>query len=136
MGKKRKKHIIKEEKIMDNNETENILIEENQNNNIEEQINNFVEPEEVVDKNTEPENNTDENNIKDNVILSGTVNGCDKLNIRKEPSMNAEIVDIINKGTIVNINKDLSTEEFYKINIHNDIKTIDGYCLKKFIILE
>ena len=132
MGKKRKKHIIKEEKTMDNNETENILIEENQNDNIEEQINNFVEPEDITDKIIEPENNTDE----DNVILSGVVNGCDKLNIRKEPSMNAEIVDIINKGTIVNINKDLSTEEFYKINIHNDIKTIDGYCLKKFIVLE
>ena len=115
MGKKRKKHIIKEEKTMDNNETENILIEENQNDEI-----------------IEPENNTDE----DNVILSGVVNGCDKLNIRKEPSMNAEIVDIIDKDTIVNINKDLSTEEFYKINIYNDIKTIDGYCLKKFITLE
>lgn len=46
-----------------------------------------------------------------------------KLNVRKEPTLNAEVIRILNGGDVVEILEDGA--EWVKIS--------DGYCMKKFL---
>lgn len=62
--------------------------------------------------------------------LTGNVAGCAKLNVRKEPNKDAEILAVINEGAEVVINKIKSTMDFYSVCT---AAGIDGYCMKKFI---
>ena len=62
--------------------------------------------------------------------LTGNVAGCAKLNVRKEPNKDAEILAVINEGAEVVINKTKSTMDFYSVCT---AAGIDGYCMKKFI---
>lgn len=62
--------------------------------------------------------------------LTGNVAGCAKLNVRKEPNKDAEILAVINEGTEVVINKIKSTMDFYSVCT---AAGIEGYCMKKFI---
>lgn len=55
---------------------------------------------------------------------------CAKLNVRVEPSSDAEIVGQINASTKLEVYEDESTDEFYKICTHSGV---EGYCMKKFI---
>lgn len=61
---------------------------------------------------------------------TGTVTGCAKLNVRKEPNKDAEILAVINEGSEVVINRIKSTVEFYAVCT---AAGIEGYCMKKFI---
>lgn len=87
---------------------------------IEEQVMN----EEVIEEIKEIEE------VKENIF--GSVN-CDRLNVRLEPSMNAEVVCVITKNTTVEIFEEGSTEEFYKVSVYKDK---DGFCMKKFITVK
>lgn len=60
----------------------------------------------------------------------GVVVDCSKLNVRRRPSINAEIECEIVKGTEVEVNEAESTNEFYKIYT---AAGIEGYCMKQFI---
>ena len=64
----------------------------------------------------------------------GYVSNCDKLNIRKDPDANAEVLVIVNKDTKVEIDEELSTDEFYSVVAYcpNDV-TVEGYAMKDFI---
>lgn len=62
--------------------------------------------------------------------LTGNVAGCAKLNVRKSPDKDAEILAVINEGSEVVINKIKSTMDFYSVCT---AAGIDGYCMKKFI---
>lgn len=62
--------------------------------------------------------------------LTGNVAGCAKLNVRKEPNKDAEILAVINEGAEVVINKIKSTMDFYSVCT---AAGIEGYCMKKFI---
>lgn len=64
---------------------------------------------------------------------SGIVTDCLKLNIRKEPSANSRIVCVIDCLTEVIIDKEESTDEFYKICT---VSGIEGFCMKKFITIQ
>ena len=55
---------------------------------------------------------------------------CAKLNVRVEPSSDAEVVGQINASTKLEVYEDESTDEFYKICTHSGV---EGYCMKKFI---
>lgn len=46
-----------------------------------------------------------------------------RLNVRKTPTLNAEIIRVLNEGSIVEILED--GEEWVKIS--------DGYCMKQFL---
>lgn len=46
-----------------------------------------------------------------------------RLNVRKAPTLNAEIIRVLNEGSIVEILED--GEEWVKIS--------DGYCMKQFL---
>lgn len=61
----------------------------------------------------------------------GVVANCKALNIRKGPSIDAEIVTVLDEARIVKI---LDTEnDFYKVEIATDQI---GYCMQKFIEVE
>lgn len=64
--------------------------------------------------------------------LTGNVSGCAKLNVRKEPNKDAEVLAVINEGSEVIINKVKSTMDFYAVCT---AAGIEGYCMKKFITL-
>ena len=60
----------------------------------------------------------------------GKVSNCKKLNIRKLPSRDAEIVSELIEGSEVMIDEKESTALFYKICTEHGI---EGYCMKNFI---
>ena len=60
----------------------------------------------------------------------GQVSGCKKLNVRKLPSRDAEIVSELVEGSKVMIDEKESTALFYKICTEHGI---DGYCMKDYI---
>lgn len=62
----------------------------------------------------------------------GTVDGCVRLNVREEPSIEAEVVTIIKKGEAVEIFEEESTEEFYKVCAATGA---EGFCMRKFVTI-
>ena len=80
-----------------------------------------VKPEPVSD----PEPSVEPENRK-----FGKVSNCKKLNIRKLPSRDAEIVSELIEGSEVMIDEKESTALFYKICTEHGI---EGYCMKDFI---
>ena len=60
----------------------------------------------------------------------GKINNCKKLNVRKLPSRDAEIISELVEGSEVMIDEKESTALFYKICTEHGI---EGYCMKNFI---
>lgn len=62
---------------------------------------------------------------------------CSLLNVRKEPSLKSDIICELKQGTVLNINLEKSTEEFYYVasQIIDTItkNPIHGYSKKEFI---
>lgn len=76
----------------------------------------------------------------DNVIepvvetVLGFVSGCEKLNMRKEPNKESDVLIILNKNTEVQVNMtESTTEDFYKVYGPNGV---EGYCMKQFISIK
>lgn len=94
---------------------------------------------ESEDDQTNPENKTtDIPEFKVNVDpIFGEVFNCSKLNIRNTPNIDSEILVVVNKGTKVEINEELSTEDFYSVTAYcpDDI-TVIGYAMKDFILIK
>ena len=79
----------------------------------------FMPPMPEVDPVVEPENRK-----------FGKVSNCKKLNIRKLPSRDAEIISELVEGSEVMIDEKESTALFYKICTEHGI---EGFCMKQFI---
>ena len=60
----------------------------------------------------------------------GKIIGCKKLNVRKLPSRDAEIISELVEGSEVMIDENESTALFYKICTEHGI---EGFCMKQFI---
>ncbi len=60
----------------------------------------------------------------------GKVKGCDHLNVRARPAADAKIICRISVNTEVQIDKDNSTKDFYKVCT---VSGVNGYCMKKYI---
>jgi len=69
-------------------------------------------------------------NTESSKKILGVVSNCSSLNVRKQPSVKADILFTIKLGTEVNIDMEGSTSKFYKIIFDNDI---EGFCMKDFI---
>lgn len=65
--------------------------------------------------------------------LTGTVFGCNKLNVRDQPSLDGAIVCEVACGGTVIIDETVSTEAWYKVCAENGA---EGFCMKKFIKTE
>ena len=64
--------------------------------------------------------------------IVGVVTDCMKLNVRKEPKSDADVVTIIPALSKVTVDMGGSTDTFYKVH------TVDGahgFCMRKFIAL-
>lgn len=72
------------------------------------------------------------NDLKIDVVKIGIVCDCFKLNVRKEPNLNAPVFGFLYKDAGVSIYTSFEDDNFYKIKTL-DGKAIEGYCLKKYI---
>ena len=99
------------------------IIEENIEENIEEPIEGQTVIPEVEPIIPEPV-------AEPEIQKFGQVSGCTKLNVRKLPSRDAEIVSELAEGIKVMIDEKTSTALFYKICTEHGI---EGYCMKDFI---
>lgn len=111
------------------------------NNNVEETSIDQVEDilEEVEEVIEEPVEDISEEVIEEPVAkpepepIVGVVSGCAKLRVRNNPSIMGEVICEIKEGTIVIIDEDKSTVEFYKVVTEAGA---EGYCMKKYIDLK
>lgn len=63
-------------------------------------------------------------------VATGVVANCAKLNIRSKPSIDGDVVTVLNAGDKISIDVDKSTDEWLKIRTADGVK---GYCMKKFV---
>lgn len=68
------------------------------------------------------------------VVLAKTVNGkvinCAKLNVRENPSLDADIVCVLNVNAEIEINVEKTTNEW--VNVYTETG-IEGYCMRKYV---
>lgn len=74
-----------------------------------------------------------ENEKTNEEVKIGVVSNCKKLNVREEPSLDANIVCEINSKTELMIDESESTDEFYKVFTASGL---EGFCMKKFITVQ
>lgn len=116
----------------------------NKNNN--ERVNNVSEENIVVNEQVSEVNDSPETEVIESEEISetdtnekavpeivGIVIECETLRVRKEPSLDGEILTTIHKGSQVVIDLDKSTKDFYKISY---VAGVEGYCMKKFIAVK
>lgn len=94
-----------------------------------------VEDEVVTTKN-DIEHSVDETNVEQptlNPFKNGSVTKCDKLNVRKNPSIYADIICVIDKGTKLTIDESKSKADWFKVTLNSGKF---GYCMKEYITVE
>lgn len=62
--------------------------------------------------------------------IIGVVTDCLKLNIRKEPDKDSDVVVVVNCLDELKIDPDNSTDDWYAVCT---ITGIEGFCMKKFV---
>lgn len=68
-----------------------------------------------------------EETVKD---IIGVVTDCLKLNIRKEPDKDSDVVVVVNCLDELKIDPDNSTDDWYAVCT---VTGIEGFCMKKFV---
>ncbi len=66
------------------------------------------------------------------VYKTGVLHGCDRLNLRENPSVDSKVIAVLNGSVEVEVDEDWSTSDFYKVRAAG----LEGFCMKKFIKLE
>ena len=141
--KSKKKNNLKEEKIVENNNIEELNqnieevteVTEETVNEVEESTNETEETkEEVTEEVTEPEVIVPsiENNVENNEVI-GKISGFEKLYVRKEASKDSEPVGIVTDKDDLSIDVVRSTDDFYKVITSNGL---EGYCVKEFVKID
>lgn len=89
----------------------------------------------ITIENNEAEENDENDNEEDPFpgLISGVINGCDRLNIRSEASKTSDVIGTITKEDTLVIDENKSTEDFYKVTTSNGL---DGYCVKQFVKID
>lgn len=64
--------------------------------------------------------------------VTGIVTDCVKLNVREDPHPTATIIGAITAATELIVDKEASTNDFYKICTSAGL---EGYCMKKFVTI-
>ncbi len=64
--------------------------------------------------------------------IIGVVGGCYKLNVRKEPSIEADVIAVIDCLADVTIDDKETVNGFYKIHTASGI---EGFCMKDYITI-
>lgn len=71
-----------------------------------------------------------EDKVVDEII--GIVTDCLKLNIRKEPNKDSEVVAVVNCTDNLVVDTKKSTDGWYAVST---VSGIDGFCMKKFVAI-
>lgn len=75
----------------------------------------------------------EEANVSDEPrIVPGVVTDCLYLNVRKLPDITADVAVVIDALTLVCVDLDASTEDFYKVCTSDGV---EGFCMRKYIAL-
>lgn len=62
--------------------------------------------------------------------VEGVVVNCAKLNVRTEPSIDGDVVCVLDVTSEIEINLDKSTREWFNICTASGV---EGYCMRKFV---
>lgn len=65
----------------------------------------------------------------------GKVVNCGRLNVRKDPNADAEVLTTIDSGFQVTV-EECGDKAFYKVAFKQNGNTVNGYCMKDFIEIE
>lgn len=90
----------------------------------------YVKTEQSIEKSAE---DTDESVETDEEVIEpfiGTVVNCTKLNVRKEPNKESEIVCKVDSGSELMIDTTKSTDDWYSVCTEAGI---EGFCMKEYI---
>lgn len=91
---------------------------------IAEPVETVEEMEEIIEEPVETVEEVPEQEVKATVTAG-------KLNVRKEPNSNAEIIMVVNKNDVFTVLDEVNNYYFIKIN-----DNISGYCVKDFMKTE
>lgn len=78
-----------------------------------------VENEVVEEPKTQPKKN-----------VTGKVINCKRLNVRKKPSKDGDVLCTIPASAVVTIDKDKSTAHYYKVTTADGV---EGFCVKDYL---
>lgn len=84
-----------------------------------------------VDQNAEEQTIVEQEQVATTVTQKGFVNGCVKLNVRTNPTIDSEVVCIINKNDEVIIEDVFG--DWYSVTTKDGD---EGYCMSKFITVK
>ena len=70
--------------------------------------------------------------IKPARMVTGTIIGCAKLRVRKQPNLKGSVLNELPVNTKVQVNMTESTADWYKVHV----KGMEGFCMKKYIAVK
>lgn len=91
-----------------------------------------IEPVETVTEDIQTVEVEPESKIEEPKHVTGIVTDCVKLNVREDPYPTATILGAITAATELIVDKEASTNDFYKICTSAGL---EGYCMKKFVTI-
>lgn len=65
----------------------------------------------------------------------GKVVNCGRLNVRKDPNTDAEVLTTIDSGCQITV-EECGNKTFYKVSFNQNGNAVNGYCMKDFIEIE
>lgn len=77
-------------------------------------------------------NGLDASPTAEKAAVTGVVTDCLKLNLRRRPREDADVVTVIPALTEVVIDMEASTDDFYKVCTASGI---EGFCMRKYIVI-
>lgn len=81
----------------------------------------------------EPEETQVVNDVVKSEHITGIVDNCIRLNVRENPSVDAEILTALEAGSEVRLLKDEIENGFYKICTASGL---EGYCMCEYIVIK
>lgn len=66
-------------------------------------------------------------------IITGIVSACNKLNVRKKPSIDADVVCVVDEGEKLTIDTTDSANGWYRVTTKRGKY---GYCMAKYITID
>lgn len=68
--------------------------------------------------------------VKEDILLTGAITDCFRLNIRKKPDKTADIVTVADTLTQLKVDEKKSTNDWYYVLDGNGNS---GYCMKQYV---
>jgi uncharacterized protein YgiM (DUF1202 family) len=64
---------------------------------------------------------------------TGVVSNCERLNVRKNPNRNAEVLTIIEEDDVVNVFPSKSTRNWFFVQTESGV---EGFCMADYVTLD